>query len=159
MSPRRLGVRGLAVLLPALAACDSPPPSAYVAPAAAAPLAVAAPSAEGAAAAPELRAVLTVAEHEALAAQLERCWGAEAGELRAPRLVVEQRVELDAGGHVRQVRAGPAGVPGDPRARVVYESARRALLSPQCNPLRVPPDRLQAVSASTFRFSPRGLVR
>ena len=61
-------------------------------------------------------------------------------------------------GNVRN--AGPWGnLPNDPRVRAIYESARRALLSPSCNPLKVPADKLQTVMASTFRFSPRGLVR
>jgi len=50
-------------------------------------------------------------------------------------------------------------MPTDPRVRSVFESARRALLAPACNPLKVPPDKMQTVMASTFRFSPRGLVR
>jgi hypothetical protein len=50
-------------------------------------------------------------------------------------------------------------VPSDPRARAVYESARRALLAPQCNPLKVPSAKVSTLMASTFRFNPRGLVR
>ena len=53
---------------------------------------------------------------------------------------------------------GDRGVPNDARSRAVYESARRALLSPQCNPLRVPTDKHRTVMESTFRFNPRGLV-
>jgi hypothetical protein len=73
-------------------------------------------------------------------------------------IVVELRVQLDPQGNVRNVV--PAGnMPTDPRVRSVFESARRALLAPACNPLKVPPDKMQTVMASTFRFSPRGLVR
>jgi hypothetical protein len=72
--------------------------------------------------------------------------------------VVELRVQLDGRGNVRNVVPGDRGVPTDPRGRAVYESARRALLSPQCNPLRVPSDKMQTVMCSTFRFNPRGLV-
>ena len=67
-------------------------------------------------------------------------------------------MQLDGRGVVRNVL--PArGVPADPRARAVYESARRALMSPQCNPLKVPAAKMQTFMASTFRFNPRGLVR
>lgn len=73
-------------------------------------------------------------------------------------IVVELRVQVDGQGNVRNVV--PAnGAPSDPRSRAVYESARRALLSPQCNPLKIPPAKLQTVMASTFRFNPRGLVQ
>ncbi len=74
------------------------------------------------------------------------------------QIVVELRVVLDGQGTVRNV-VPAAGLPGDARARSVYESARRALMSPQCNPLRIPPNKYQTVMASVFRFNPRGLVR
>jgi hypothetical protein len=74
-------------------------------------------------------------------------------------ILVELRVQLDEQGNVRNVVPGDRGVPTDPRSRAVYESARRALLSPQCNPLRVPPDKHRTVMESTFRFNPGGLVR
>ena len=79
--------------------------------------------------------------------------------LNLSEIVVELRVQLDGQGNVRNVVPGERGMPSDARARAVYESARRALLSPQCNPLKVPADKLQTVMASTFRFNPRGLVR
>jgi hypothetical protein len=54
----------------------------------------------------------------------------------------------------------PAGsIPSEPRARAVYEAARRALLDPKCSPLPFPRDKLAAINASTFRFNPRGLAR
>jgi hypothetical protein len=73
-------------------------------------------------------------------------------------IVVELRVQLDGQGNVRNVVAA-SGVPSEARARAVYESARRALLSPQCNPLKVPAAKLPTLMASTFRFNPKGLVR
>ena len=39
----------------------------------------------------------------------------------------------------------------------VYEAARRALLNPQCNPLPLPKDRLEALRNTVFRFNPRDL--
>ena len=48
-------------------------------------------------------------------------------------------------------------VPADPQARSVYEAARRALLNPQCNPLPLPKDRLEALRNTVFRFNPRDL--
>lgn len=107
---------------------------------------------------PSTTAPLTEGEARALAAQIGQCWGVDAGILSLQDIVVELRVQLDGQGNVRNVVPSDRGVPSDPRARAVYESARRALLSPQCNPLRVPPDRHRAVMETTFRFSPRGLV-
>jgi hypothetical protein len=104
-------------------------------------------------------APLTQGEIRGLAEQVGECWSVDAGMLNLSEIVVELRVQLDGQGNVRNVVPGERGVPSDPRARAVYESARRALLSPQCNPLKVPADKLQTVMASTFRFNPRGLVR
>jgi hypothetical protein len=109
--------------------------------------------------APTGTAQLTQGEIRGLAEQIGECWSVDAGMLGLSEIVVELRVQLDGQGNVRNVVPGDRGVPSDARARAVYESARRALLSPQCNPLRVPADKMQTVMASTFRFNPRGLVR
>jgi len=107
---------------------------------------------------PTGNAALTQGEIRGLAAQVEECWNVDAGMLGLQDITVELRVQLDGQGNVRNVV--PAGnMPTDPRVRSVFESARRALLAPACNPLKVPADKLQTVMASTFRFSPRGLVR
>jgi hypothetical protein len=97
-------------------------------------------------------------EIRGLVDQLAECWNVDAGMLGLREVTVELRVQLDAQGNVRNV--APAGnMPSDPRVRSVFESARRALRSPACNPLNVPADKLSTVMASTFYFSPRGLVR
>ena len=103
-------------------------------------------------------AALTQGEIRGLADQISECWNVDRGMLGLEQIVVELRVQLDSQGVVRNVVPNGAP-PTDPRARSVYESARRALMSPQCNPLRVPPSKYQTVMASIFRFNPRGLVR
>ena len=108
---------------------------------------------------PSVAASLTQGEMRALAAQIGQCWSVDAAMLGLEGIVVELRVQLDELGNVRNVVPGDRGVPTDPRSRAVYESARRTLLLPQCNPLRVPPDKHRAVMESTFRFNPRGLVQ
>ena len=60
------------------------------------------------------------------------------------------------GGVVRNVRPN-GSPPTDPRARMVYEAARRALLEPRCNPLPLPANRLAALRDTVFRFNPRDL--
>jgi hypothetical protein len=101
---------------------------------------------------------LTQAEVRSLSEQIAECWHVDGGMMGLQHIVVEMRVRLDGQGNVRNVV--PAGnMPGDPRVRAVFESARRALLSPQCNPLRLPPEKYETVMQSIFRFSPRGLVQ
>jgi hypothetical protein len=103
-------------------------------------------------------AALTQGEIRGLADQIAECWNVDRGMLGLDAIVVELRVVLDGSGNVRNV-VPASGVPSDPRARSVYESARRALMAPQCNPLRVPPNKYRTVMDSVFRFNPRGLVR
>ncbi len=102
---------------------------------------------------------LTPAEIDTIASQISECWDLDESDLNVLRSSIEVRVQLDFQGNVRNVVPASGGIPADPRARAVYESARRALLAPQCNPLKVPANKLQTLMASTFRFNPRGLVR
>lgn len=99
---------------------------------------------------------LTAAERSGLAERIGECWSIDAGAPGVQNIVVELRVEVDAGGTVRAVRPNGA-IPTEPRARMVYEAARRALLSPRCNPLPLPPARLAALRDTVFRFNPRDL--
>lgn len=102
---------------------------------------------------------LTAGEIRGIADQIGDCWNVDAGAPDLASIVVELRITgLDAQGNIRTVGPGDRGVPADPRARAVYEAARRAMLSPRCNPLRVPPEKLNALRDSVFRFNPRGLV-
>lgn len=99
---------------------------------------------------------LTGAERTGLADRIGECWAVDAGAPNLSSVIVELRVEVDAGGTVRVVRPNGA-IPADPRARMVYEAARRALLDPRCNPLPLPPARLSALRDAVFRFNPRDL--
>jgi hypothetical protein len=92
-----------------------------------------------------------------LAEQITECWTIDQGLLGTDNTVVELRAQLDSQGNIRNITPGDRGVPADPRARTIYEAARRALLSPACNPLRVAANKLLTVMASTFRFN-AGLV-
>jgi hypothetical protein len=101
-------------------------------------------------------AALSAGEKAGLADKISECWSVDGGGLGVRDVVVSLRVEVDAGGVVRNVRSdGPP--PSDPRARSVYEAARRALLDPKCNPLPLPRERLAALRDTVFRFNPRDL--
>jgi hypothetical protein len=83
---------------------------------------------------------LTPDEIRSIAEQFSGCWEVNSN-LASSQDAVQLRVQLDRQGNVRNVVPGEGGVPTDPRGRALYESARRALLSPRCNPLRVPPEK------------------
>ncbi len=105
---------------------------------------------------PQGTANLTASERAGLADTISECWSVDAGAPGLNQIVVELRVEVDAAGTVRVVR--PVGaMPSDPRARMVFEAARRALLDPRCNPLPLPPQRLALLRDAVFRFRPADL--
>jgi hypothetical protein len=106
--------------------------------------------------APTGTAELTAGERTGLADKIGECWKVDAGALNVREIVVELRVDVDAGGVVRNVRPN-GSAPSDPRARMVFEAARRALLDPACNPLPLPRERLAALRDTVFRFNPRDL--
>ncbi len=108
--------------------------------------------------APNGTAQLTAGEIRGIADQISECWSVDAGAMGLSEIVVELRVDIDANGVIRNARAA-GSVPADPRARAVFERARRALLDDRCATLRIPRDKIATVAASTFRFNPRGLVR
>jgi len=101
-------------------------------------------------------AALSSGERAGLAEKISECWSVDGGGLGVRDVVVELKVVVDAGGTVRNVTSNGA-VPSDPRARSVYEAARRALLDPRCNPLPLPRERLAALRDTVFRFNPRDL--
>ncbi|MCX7372568.1 MAG: hypothetical protein NTW56_09085, partial [Alphaproteobacteria bacterium] len=91
-----------------------------------------------------------------VADRVSECFIVDAGAPNIRDIIVELRVEVDAAGNVRIVR--PVGaVPTDPRARMVYESAARALRDPRCNPLPIPRSGVAGLNAAIFRFNPRDL--
>ncbi|MFZ4407079.1 MAG: hypothetical protein ACOYOH_07050 [Paracraurococcus sp.] len=106
--------------------------------------------------APTGTAALNAGEKAGLADKISECWSVDGGGMGIRDVVVELRVDVDAGGTVRNVRAN-GSPPSDPRARSVYEAARRALLDPKCNPLPLPKERLAALRETVFRFNPRDL--
>jgi len=105
---------------------------------------------------PQGAANLTAAERAGLADKIGECWAVDAGAPNIQSIIVELRIEVDAGGTVRVVRPNGA-IPTEARARMVFEAARRALLDPRCNPLPLPRDRLEALRNTVFRFNPREL--
>ena len=101
-------------------------------------------------------AALSAGETRGLSEAIQPCFSVDAGGLNIAEIVVEMYIDVDGGGVVRNVRPN-GSPPSDPRARMVYERARTALLSPACNPLPLPRERLAALRDTLFRFRPANL--
>ncbi|MCC7425565.1 MAG: hypothetical protein IT557_01555 [Alphaproteobacteria bacterium] len=101
---------------------------------------------------------LTASEKGAIAQQIERCWTFDAGARNARELITIIRVTVDRDGSVRDARIMDTSRMGDPSFRAFAERARRAILDPQCSPLRLPADRYEAWRVMDLRFNPQGLL-
>ena len=108
--------------------------------------------------APTGNSTRTAGEIRAIAEQISECWSVDAGMVGLNTIVVELRVQVDGQGVIRNALAASGSPPADPRARAVFEQARRALTDSRCAALRIPRDKIAEVQASVFRFNPRGLV-
>jgi hypothetical protein len=104
------------------------------------------------------RSTLTAGEIRGIADQISECWAVDAGMMGLSEIVVELRVQVDGQGVIRNALAASGSPPSEPRARAVFEQARRALTDARCAQLRIPRDKIAEVQASIFRFNPRGLV-
>ncbi|WP_142235879.1 hypothetical protein [Allostella humosa] len=106
--------------------------------------------------APSLSQTLTSSEMDGVRQQIERCWSFVGGGKEVQQIVVEIRVQMNPDATVREARILDTGRgQSDPQFRSVAESARRAILNPECSPLRLPRDKYDQWKSFTFIFSPK----
>lgn len=118
-------------------------------------------TAEAAAPAPDavFSQTLTMSEADALAQQLSRCWSIQAGARYAEDLVVEVRLTVNrerrvlSATIVNQWRYGQ-----DSYFRAAADSAIRAVNSPQCETLILPPDKYDLWKDIVVTFDPREML-
>ncbi|HJS86582.1 MAG TPA: hypothetical protein VJ779_14080, partial [Acetobacteraceae bacterium] len=96
------------------------------------------------------------AERGAIGDHVRPCWTSDPGAPDLDRMSVLLTVTTDADGVVRQagVAAADAGRLSNPSLRAFAERAVRAVMSPDCANLPLPPRMLGKVNVLTFRFSP-----
>lgn len=102
--------------------------------------------------------VLSVTELDLIRRQLGQCWNFSAtGARNAKDLYVDIKVEMNPDATVRSaVVVGQNG--NDSFARSASDSARRAVLNPKCNPLKLPLDRYDQWKTITIRFDPQHML-
>jgi hypothetical protein len=106
---------------------------------------------------------LTASQLDLLRQQIERCWDVPAGARDAKDLVVEIKAAVNPDGTVRAATiVDTARYAADPFFRAAADSAKRAVLNPQCtgpgNPLRLPPDQYQEWHILDLFFNPKDLL-
>jgi outer membrane biosynthesis protein TonB len=108
-----------------------------------------------------LSAQLTMSEMDALRHQLGQCWnlGASAGGAYAEDQVVEVRVQIGIDRRVIQANVVDMGrYQRDPVFRAAAEAALRALKNPQCETLRLPPDKYNQWKDTVINFDPSDML-
>ena len=105
-----------------------------------------------------LAAQLTTSELDLVRAQIERCWNIPAGARDAENLTPEFRVQMRRDGTVASTRLLNPERMNDAFFQAAAESANRALLNPQCQPLKLPPEKFDQWQTFTITFDPKDLT-
>lgn len=101
---------------------------------------------------------LTTSEIDLVKAQIERCWNPPAGAREAHDLVVDIEAEVAQDGRVITAQITSTARMGDPFYRAAAESALRAVLNPQCLPLKLPPEKYEQWKTLDLTFNPKDLL-
>ncbi len=101
---------------------------------------------------------LTTSEIDLVKAQIERCWNPPAGAKEAHDLIVDIEATVAEDGRVVTAQITSTARMGDPFYRAAAESALRAVLNPQCLPLKLPPDKYEQWKTLDLTFNPKDLL-
>lgn len=103
---------------------------------------------------------MTISEIDAIKRQYYACWNnMAAGSKDARNLVVSIHIELDPSGRVLHANIVDTSRMGDPFYRTAAESALRAVLNPQCNPLKdLPTKKYDTWKSMTLDFNPSDML-
>ncbi|MBT3658342.1 MAG: energy transducer TonB [Rhodospirillaceae bacterium] len=99
---------------------------------------------------------LSMSEIDAVRHQIQRCWNVPAGAKDAENMVIEVAVIMNRDGTVREARVVDANrMRGDAFFRTAAEAARRAVLNPKCNKLKLPAEKFDQWQQMTLNFNPK----
>jgi hypothetical protein len=105
-------------------------------------------------------AKMMVNEIEAVRQQLVQCWNVAAGARRADALSVEIEMVMNPDATVHEARVvDSARMNSDPYFRAAAESAVRALVHPDCIPLKLPLNKYGVWKNFTFNFDPSKMLQ
>jgi outer membrane biosynthesis protein TonB len=101
---------------------------------------------------------LTTSEIDVVKQQIEHCWSPSAAAKEAHDLVVDITAQVAEDGRVVSAQITSTGRMSDPFYRAAAESALRAVLNPQCSPLKLPPDKYEQWKILELTFNPKDLL-
>lgn len=99
---------------------------------------------------------LSISELDALKRQLSQCWSPPSGMENAETMIVDLHVSLNPDGSVVEVKISDMSRYNvDLQFKPAADAARRAVLNPNCNPLKIPPDKYPQLKSFVLKFDPR----
>lgn len=102
---------------------------------------------------------LTISELDALRQQIQKCWNIPAGARNIEEMMVEAEVTVNEDATVEEVEIkNKARMLSDSFYRTVAESAKRALFSPDCTPLKLPKGKYDVWKNFTMTFNPKEVL-
>jgi hypothetical protein len=101
---------------------------------------------------------LTTSELDLVKQQIEACWNPPAGARDAKDLTPEFRVYMNQDGTIRSASQLNPERNSDPFFQAASDSALRALRSPRCQPLKLPPEKYDQWQTFTITFDPTDLL-
>jgi outer membrane biosynthesis protein TonB len=102
---------------------------------------------------------MTMGEMDAVRQQLNQCWSVLAGARYAENLVVDIKLYMNPDRMVRDARImDQTRYNHDSYFRAAADSALRAVRSPQCNPLKLPPNKYDLWKEINVRFDPNEVL-
>ncbi|MEN8236075.1 MAG: energy transducer TonB [Pseudomonadota bacterium] len=102
---------------------------------------------------------LSMSELDALRRQIAGCWNIPAGARDAENLVVKISVSVNPDGTVRHAKVvNSMSTQQGPYYQIAAESALRAVLHPNCSPLKLPANKYKQWKEFTFTFNPKEML-
>lgn len=102
---------------------------------------------------------MTANEMAALKQQFSECWNLLAGARYAENLVVRVRMTVNPDRKVREAKiVDQMRYNRDPYFRAAADSVLRAIYSPHCTPLKLPPDKYELWNTIVINFDPREML-
>ncbi len=102
--------------------------------------------------------VVTASEIDVLRQHIRKCWVVPAGIKGAKDMTVDIKMEIGKDGTVRKAEIVHENrMAQDSAFRTAAESAQRAVLDPQCNPLPLPKEKYDQWKDLEFSFNPKDM--
>lgn len=102
---------------------------------------------------------VTMTELDALRMQLSQCWKLQAGMRYAETMIVEIKLTINPDRTVREAHiVDQIRYSQDSFFRAAADSAYRAVFSPECTPLMLPPEKYNQWNSMIFRFNPADML-